>query len=77
MQINVLDMFHINDFFQILFILRSIGILIGSNFWLGMYVPYVLKYGRLIILWNKVSLIGLPHIRKIGKFFYNKLYDEI
>ena len=36
-----------SDLFQIFVISRSAEILIESNFWLGMYVPYILKS-----MWN-------------------------
>ena len=42
-KINVLDIFDTGDFFQILIISRSTWILIESNFWLGMYVSYILN----------------------------------
>ena len=46
-KINVFDIFDMSDLFQIFVISRSAEILIESNFWLGMYVPYILKS-----MWN-------------------------
>ena len=42
-KINVLEVFDKGDFFQIFVISRSTKILIESNFWLGIYVPYILN----------------------------------
>ena len=42
-KMKVLGIFNKVDFFQIFFILPSTEILIESNFWLGMYAPYILK----------------------------------
>ena len=42
-KINVLDIFDMGDFFQILFVSQSTEILIESNFLLEMYAPYILK----------------------------------
>ena len=42
-KINVLDIFDVRDFLNIFVISRSTEILIKSNFWLRMYVLYILK----------------------------------
>ena len=41
-KINVLDIFDMDDFFSIFIILWSTEILIEWNFWVIMYVPYIL-----------------------------------
>ena len=43
MQNNFFDIFDTNDVFQILVTSRRTEILIESNFWFGLYVPYILK----------------------------------
>ena len=42
-KINVLDIFDVRDFLNIFVISRSTEILIKSNFWLRVYVLYILK----------------------------------
>ena len=42
-KVNVLDFFDTGDFFQIFVISRNTEILIEWNYWLGMYVPNILK----------------------------------
>ena len=42
-EINVLDFFDMGDLFQIFVVSRNTEILTESNYWLGMYVPYILN----------------------------------
>ena len=43
-EINVLDFFDMGDLFQIFVVSRNTEILTESNYWLGMYVPYILNW---------------------------------
>ena len=42
-KINVLNFFDMDDFFLICLISRNTEILIELNYWLKIYVPYILK----------------------------------
>ena len=42
-KINFLDFFDTGDFFQFFFISRNTKILMETNYWLEMYVQYILK----------------------------------
>ena len=59
--INFLEIFDIGGFFQTFFITRSTEIVIELNFWLGIYVPYILefniKYSPILYYSNSLSII--------------------
>ena len=50
--LNIFDMF---DFFQIFVTSRNTETSIKSNFWLGMYIPYILNTTRTLFAhpWSK------------------------
>ena len=53
-KINIFDFFEMGDFLQIFVISRKTEILIESNYWLGMYVPCILKEGVSLHFQQKV-----------------------
>ena len=69
-KINVLDIFDTGNFFQIFVISRSTEILIESNFWLEMYVTYILKDIKKICLYNN-------NANKILKNQQKKIFQQI
>ena len=76
-KINLLDIVDIGDFFQIFIISRSTEILIRSNFFLGMYVPYILnwiwKFGNFFNFWIESLETNL----KLSIYYYYKLLWNI
>ena len=43
-KVNILDILNLVNFWKIFVVMQNTEILIESNFWLGMYVPYVLEW---------------------------------
>ena len=68
---NVLDFFDMSGFFFFNFVIsRNTEILIEPNYWLGMYVPYILN--KIMVNYPKMSLY--PWLSELSVTFNEKIF---
>ena len=74
---SVRGIFNMIDLFYIFLASRNTKTLFDSNFWLGMYVPHILRLNAFFSLQKKFQHTKVFHISRILWFFKNYNFEII